>query len=164
MATLAALVQALPQELYDEVYRLTFTVISAEDIEINEDYEGPPSILQVNKASRALTVASYYSTNSFFAMRRLYLDSWLLSLDVQSLSVLREVRWLRFPSFTGFEGYCGMGMRMPLRIGYSGAVHWFRIWQWTPEDKPWEWYDPVALRETTCVCCFPVLNNQSISG
>lgn len=51
MATLSDLVQALPQELYDEIYDLTFTK-TTDVIHVNKAYR-PPSSLHVDWESRA---------------------------------------------------------------------------------------------------------------
>lgn len=50
MATLIDRVQALPRELYDEIYDHTFTKTS-NIVHVDSEYR-PPAALQVNHASR----------------------------------------------------------------------------------------------------------------
>lgn len=86
-----ALVQGLPQELFDEVYRFTFTVSVATAIEITETYI-PPKLLQVDRASRSLFAASYYARNTFFAVS--YRDAiidWECSLTREHIDHFRDV-------------------------------------------------------------------------
>lgn len=59
----AALVQSLPQELYDEIYDLTFTADDEPRV-INKDYK-PPHLLYVDRASRTKYVKSYYGNGTF---------------------------------------------------------------------------------------------------
>jgi len=63
--SLAELVQSLPAELYTEIYQLTFTESYVKAIPITYAL-APPSILQVDRASRAIGAASYYSTHIFY--------------------------------------------------------------------------------------------------
>lgn len=58
--------QTLPQELYDQIFALTFT-INAESVVINEHYK-PPSQLQVCSRTRKNLMKSYYRNRSWQAL------------------------------------------------------------------------------------------------
>lgn len=57
-ATLATLLQSLPQELYDEIYELTFTADPTEAVDLESDNPFPER-LYVNHHSRELFAKSY---------------------------------------------------------------------------------------------------------
>lgn len=66
--TFHALFHTLPQELYDQIYELTFTVTHTtwpNRITIDKKYRFP-SILQVNRQTRASLINTYYGTNAFW--------------------------------------------------------------------------------------------------
>lgn len=63
-ASLPELVQRLPQELYDEIYKLTFT--AEPDTVVNIEHVNPFSaMLHVDARSREIFAESYYSTTHF---------------------------------------------------------------------------------------------------
>ena len=108
MATLADRVQALPQELYDEIYHLTFTAVpSIQHISKAKGYR-PPSCLQVNRATRKTIAPVYYS--SIFYITREDGWRWIASLSRSHFEMLNEVRILNMAvqlngpiSYTGIK-------------------------------------------------------------
>lgn len=51
MSTFIEQVQALPTELYDEIYDLTFTSPASTEVFITKEYQ-PPALLRVSQATR----------------------------------------------------------------------------------------------------------------
>lgn len=84
---LATLVQSLPQELYDQVFSLTFTSIpTINPIIITKSYK-PPSCLQVSRDTRATFAAAYYPNNRFdFEHKYTFPDAELAGKWLASLS------------------------------------------------------------------------------
>lgn len=74
MTTLASLVQALPAELYNEIYDLTFTADPGNRY-IDGNYK-PPSCLQVSRSTRKTFEQSYYGNNSIFYGGWKYASKW----------------------------------------------------------------------------------------
>lgn len=86
MTDLASLVQALPGELYNKIYDLTFTF---DDIyNIDRNYK-PPSSLQVNRATRNAHMKIYY--RSIFHVGMENLIKWLASLTCGQARTLTDV-------------------------------------------------------------------------
>ena len=65
---------SLPQELFDEIFDLTFTIDKNSVTFIDASYK-PPSILQVNRATRNLTSRAYYQT-TFKSRDSMLLAKW----------------------------------------------------------------------------------------
>ena len=63
--SLPELVQALPQELYDEIYDLTFTADDNATVELRRDSKPFPSLLHVDRSSRDIFAKSYYANTTF---------------------------------------------------------------------------------------------------
>lgn len=91
MATLAEAVQALPAELYDEIYRLMFTAPFDLIVNIDSMYK-PPVELHVNSNSRKQFVKSYYGGNTIFYLPKDLVPKWSRSLTRHHAHVLKEVR------------------------------------------------------------------------
>lgn len=94
MDNLPALVQALPPELYNEIFELTFTPPS-EVYKMSKDYLRP-SCLQVNRASRARFAASYYGKAAIFTFDkndnyRMLVKS-LESIPQEHLEAITDIR------------------------------------------------------------------------
>lgn len=104
MATLASLVQALPKELYDEIYELTFTTNSSIR-HITERYQ-PPICLQVSRSTRETVAASYYGKDSIFYITKEDCRKWVASLPPSRFEMLRDVRILNLmvQPLTGVDG------------------------------------------------------------
>ena len=102
---LAPLLQSLPQEIYDEIYELTFsaTCTTPNTIEIDTKHYSPPSILQVDSASRRLAVPSYYSSHTFVAHDEKVLDAWLCSIACEHMDDLRKVHLINIVSVEAIE-------------------------------------------------------------
>lgn len=95
MADLISLVQALPQELYDEIHTLTFAPIHGEHY-IDRNYK-PPSCLQVSRYTRWLLRLSYYGRDSIFYATKADCEKWMTSLPKANggtIGVHAEVRIL----------------------------------------------------------------------
>lgn len=86
MANLASLVQALPQELVDEIFNLTVTLDSEPRYVDRKDR--PPSNLQVNRATRSRLLPSYYGKDSKFYMREGDLVRWMCTRPVVTSNCL----------------------------------------------------------------------------
>lgn len=89
MATksLAALVQSLPQELYDEIYDLTFTADDEPRV-IYKDYT-PPHLLHVDSASRAKYARSYYGSSTF-KLPLVFGEKWVRSVQASHFDMICE--------------------------------------------------------------------------
>ena len=85
------LVQALPPELFRDIHDLTFAASSHAKVEIDNSLL-PPSILQVDYASRERAAAAYYSAHVFSGTDYRIVDKWLCSLPQAHRRHLREVR------------------------------------------------------------------------
>lgn len=89
---LANLMQTPPQELYQEIERLTFTLDADTRVESCRSYE-PPSILAVSRALRARLAPAFYSGSVFFTKRRQYLVRWLLFLSRAERAMVEEIEF-----------------------------------------------------------------------
>jgi hypothetical protein len=89
--------QSLPQELFDEIFKLTFTH-NADQIFLTKDYR-PPSQLQVSHQTRKDFIRSYYGETKLISQvdyvvrvsamwEAKCLGSWLSSLSKNALHVL----------------------------------------------------------------------------
>lgn len=56
--------QTLPQELWDEIYDLTFSGKSINTVRVDSTYR-PPALLRVNRSTRSEFANHYYSTTDF---------------------------------------------------------------------------------------------------
>lgn len=86
------LAQSLPRELYDEVFRLTFTTPTNTPIVIGRGYT-PPSTLSVNHTTRVKALQSYYSVSIFHFSDRSSLLQWLLSLQRAQRQQICRIDW-----------------------------------------------------------------------
>lgn len=94
---LAAAVQSLPSELFDEIYDLTFTFDSKTCCVESRTYK-PPSAIQVDRKSRSKAAKSYYNNTVFTFSTKGYDfeddadgKSWLASLPEDHVKALREI-------------------------------------------------------------------------
>lgn len=122
MATLADRVQALPPELFNKIYDLTFTTSptipspdsynrqylifcrgygSLQDRLIETPYQ-PPSNLQVNRATRANLAPAYYCGSLFYITKDDLWD-WLASLPTSHVHMIRKIRVLNFYVRTDYD-------------------------------------------------------------
>jgi hypothetical protein len=101
LATLCELVQALPRELYDEIYNLTFTANGGE-IHVDKNYK-PPAQLHVNRASRELFAKQYYGNTTFhFADPGTKVaGKWLGALQWRTTRVLLGIRSIQIQGQRG---------------------------------------------------------------
>lgn len=76
---LLQLMQILPQELFDKIYDLTFMFNVREEVMINSEYK-PPSVLAVNKVTRAQAARQFYTNVTFITGYRRPLARWLFSI------------------------------------------------------------------------------------
>lgn len=105
--SLRDLLESLPQELYEQIYNETFTIDSSlhQEIHINKSWR-PPLLLQVNRASRAKILHSYYSSHTFVVRRR---DTYQFDLLCDWIDTRKHL-WQNAP--TGFG--------IPIRLGDIG--------------------------------------------
>ena len=89
VGTLAACVQALPREIYDEIYMFTFAS-NQQEVEITEDYK-LPSIAKVDNKSRNIFAKSYYCA-VFRCSDEHRLQKWLTALPPKHAALLGDVR------------------------------------------------------------------------
>lgn len=61
--TTRELLEFLPQELWDRIYHITFTIPADSLIRIDDEYT-PPSTMQVDRATRAAFAPGYYANNN----------------------------------------------------------------------------------------------------
>ena len=87
--SLEQLVKALPQELYDDIYQLTFTV-SAGIRHIESTYK-PPSCLQVDESTRNAFAEDFYNSG-IFCVEFKVVRRWASSLEVAHIRKIHEVR------------------------------------------------------------------------
>lgn len=95
-------VQSLPQELFDEIYKLTFTS-DANTRYMDTGKYATPSILQVDRKSRTMAAKSYYKNTifafttaerNFVRIKRVQYhgEKWLGSLPPDHLKAVRGVK------------------------------------------------------------------------
>jgi len=101
MSDLPKLVQALPTELFDQIYENTFTHEQSTQV-INKAYK-PSHLLQVDRASRSLFAISYYGRTLYTTddpYERWTINKqpeccmWLKSLPAEHLNMIREIHLL----------------------------------------------------------------------
>ncbi len=122
MNSLADHVQALPSELYNEVYQLTFTA-KREIRQIDKSWK-PPRLLQVNHHSRELFASSYYGEKSIIEIHKYLAHRWIKTLTQTHASHLREVRLGR----QNFEIIAGRRSRSSLQY-LLGQIEQMKIWR-----------------------------------
>ncbi|KAK3617435.1 hypothetical protein LTR22_026731, partial [Elasticomyces elasticus] len=95
--TLSVHLQALPVELQDEIYTLTFTAAPIVRY-IDETYK-PPALLQVDRASRTLFAKSYYGhvlvfecADTSMISGKTVMSSWFHSLTEEHQALIRRLR------------------------------------------------------------------------
>lgn len=81
-----ALLHALPQELYDRIFALTFTTHETSHA-IDETYI-PPSSLHVSQLTRQQFAKSYYGDGSIFYISRLAVQNFLSCLPLEHRLIL----------------------------------------------------------------------------
>ncbi|KXS95454.1 hypothetical protein AC578_4715 [Pseudocercospora eumusae] len=80
----------LPRELFDIIYRKTFTSPpSASHIEPGT--YSPPSLLQTDRQSRAMFAESYFANSTFILPSEELLTRWLISLDPKHRALIQEI-------------------------------------------------------------------------
>lgn len=91
---LAADVQNLPKELYDEIYDLVFTARSTEQVtRIDASYR-PPAMLPVSRTTRQKFAASYYRSAKGFELQRMdLLRKWLKNLAVEHKGLIKRIEY-----------------------------------------------------------------------
>lgn len=98
MATLKAFLEALPAELYNEIFKLTF-ITNGKVHKMDSSYK-PPSSLHVSRDSRAAFAKSYYGEGihgnrcyrSIFYISSQDCSRWIGSLAQNHVDMLEEVR------------------------------------------------------------------------
>lgn len=91
MAGLEQHLTTLPAELYDYIFRLSFSANSA--IRIITPAYRPPAILQVSQATRHNVAQEYYCQESIFLFNNHEVClKWLLSLPADHIRMLGHVR------------------------------------------------------------------------
>ena len=89
VGTLATCVQALPREIYDEIYMLTFAA-HQQEVEITQNYK-LPSVAKVDSTSRNIFAKSY-SCAVFRCSDEYLLQKWLIALPDSHAMMLTDVR------------------------------------------------------------------------
>lgn len=114
--SLPELVQALPRELYDEIYDLTFTAEANTTVVLDRKDSNPfPNLLHVDRSSRSVFAKSYYANTTFTftlwypgARDLAFVSRWLRGLSaehvclVQTLLVKVEMRALDMGNPTAY--------------------------------------------------------------
>ena len=102
MAGLSLLQQMerMPQELRDAIHNLVFTAPllnpASRTARIDRDYK-PPSLLQVDRASRAAHQDAYYSTTTFVIADPNLGRRWARSLTDEQFARVRRIRYALRP-------------------------------------------------------------------
>lgn len=95
---LPQLMCALPQEIYDKIYNLSFTIDiahseddeSAQIVRIDNVYR-PPAIMQVDRTTRRAVAADFYPNMHFHGTNAALLVRWLCSIPYTHLELLKYV-------------------------------------------------------------------------
>ena len=98
MKTLEELVQALPAELYTEIYDLTFD--GTGEHRIKRKYK-PPSCLQVSRATRKTFAQTYYGGASIFLIHHKAVNccvKWIVRLPQSHAHLITEIRVVEEPA------------------------------------------------------------------
>ena len=118
---LAENIQKLPQELFDKIYKFTFTADPCIRY-VNADLRAP-SILRIDRTSRELAAQSYYGNTTFVVevdQRSPRLPpafvKWLNSMPTEHRKMLREVRLMRQRLY-----------RMKLKLRPAHKVKWLDL-------------------------------------
>ena len=85
-------VQALPPELFSEVFELTFTLQPEFQVSIDKHYK-PPALLQVNRSFREQLSRTYYKNTIFLFFGRQDARAWLSSLTTEHECLIRKIRY-----------------------------------------------------------------------
>ena len=91
--SLAVLIQALPAELYDEIYNLTFAASATETRTIDEHYDFP-ACLHVSHSTREQFAESYYGEGAIFFVHEKIAKTWLKCLPPAHARHVREIRYV----------------------------------------------------------------------
>ena len=112
MDELSGRIQALPAELYNLVFQYTFTADSSGKVVYVTSQHKPPSLLQVDRTSRATFARSYYGSNTIFAFRpapealsdyaQLSL-LWVRSLAREHMVLISDIRVMSGYKFVRFS-------------------------------------------------------------
>ncbi|CZT21199.1 uncharacterized protein RCC_07061 [Ramularia collo-cygni] len=96
---LRAHLEDLPQELYNEIYDLTFTspvntIICVEELQGGAASQAPCpwNLMQVSSGTRTMVAASYYSENVFIVRNVDLLFTWLDGMPSVMRHLLKDVR------------------------------------------------------------------------
>lgn len=87
---LPALVQALPAELYTEIYSLTFTATNQPRY-IKKKYK-PPVLLRIDRTTREIFAKSYYRESSTFVISKALVTDWIRSLPKHHLDLISDIK------------------------------------------------------------------------
>lgn len=90
---LPALMQSVPQELFDKIYEDVFTADEGERI-IDKRYN-PPVQLQVDSSSREHFAKSYYGGSSTFMFPDGFENGWLEPIPQRHFDMLTYVRFMQ---------------------------------------------------------------------
>lgn len=148
-APLSDWMQFLPQELYDKIHELTFTLEKA-PILIDDSYK-PPSTLQVSRATRQILEAAYY-LNTFHCKNLQQLQQWAASLSLENKTTLKNAHLLSLASKKDIEKTeiyqlherRGLMRSRETVMEYVRAVQWDANWAFFGETRPeGQYFDPV---------------------
>lgn len=89
ITSLRDLMQSLPQELYDEIYNLTFTA-NQKVLYVTRTYR-PPHLTRIDHNSRTKFVASYYRNTTFLFTRRRTFRRWKRALAHMSNTAFHKL-------------------------------------------------------------------------
>lgn len=98
---LAERLQVLPSELFNKIYNAAFA-IDATTCNVTSDYK-PPTLLQVDKASREAYAETYYSNIRFDFTSCELCCKWLASLSLNHHKLLTKIRLIRSNLHETFE-------------------------------------------------------------
>lgn len=133
---LISLLQALPAELFHNIYELTFTP-RTDKVDITKSYR-PPIELQIDRASRQLFARKYYGSNKFFTGNAIALVHWLRHLRVERIERLADVRFCIHPNFYS-DNFRSADSRSGAAIMAMRTARWYLYELVCSANEDWGW-------------------------
>lgn len=132
---LPRLVQSLPQELYDEIYKLVFTASTSDHVVVTPNFPLPPQ-LRVSKASRDQFLDSYLHNTTFVFAESMHYR-WISSLDRRTFDKIAHVKILSKCTSDGRIH------KLQLASSERRLAAFYRIMA-SKQKEPWQyaWYGP----------------------
>ena len=125
------LLQTIPQELYDEIYELTFAAPGGLKFLIDCKYT-TPNVMQVDRATRASFAIDYYANNAF-ALRTRSAQWFAEAFDIGHRQLLRNVGvfvGLKRPRRHPSDIWIGRGHSISKAFRcWSNPPYYFSVWE-----------------------------------